>query len=152
LESLLHVPVEFVRAARRSAATELRGVAELALALAALPDEKLEAIHTAYTRASRIATDVQPGPVDAALMTEPAEREVLEAVTKTEPEIRSALGRHAYDEALEAAAQLGPPLARFFEDVLVMADDSAVRDNRLRLLLEVRDALGQLGDFSEIPR
>ncbi|MDX6483893.1 MAG: hypothetical protein QOE95_1664, partial [Gaiellaceae bacterium] len=46
----------------------------------------------------------------------------------------------------------GPPLARFFEDVLVMADDSAVRDNRLRLLLEVRDALGQLGDFSEIPR
>ena len=152
LESLLHVPVEFVRAARRSAATELRGVAELALALAALPDEKLEAVHTAYTRASRIAADVQPGPVDAALMTEPAEREVLEAVTKTEPEIRSALGRHAYDEALEAAAQLGPPLARFFEEVLVMADDSAVRDNRLRLLLEVRDALGQLGDFSEIPR
>jgi glycyl-tRNA synthetase beta chain len=85
-------------------------------------------------------------------MTEPAEQEVLEAVAKTEPEIRSALGQHAYDEALEAAAQLGPPLARFFEDVLVMADDSAVRDNRLRLLLEVRDALGQLGDFSEIPR
>jgi glycyl-tRNA synthetase beta chain len=152
LESLLQVPVEFVRAARRSAATELRGVAELALALAALPDEKLDAIHTAYTRASRIAADAEAGPVDATLMTEPAEREVLDAVAKVEPEIRSALGRHAYAEALEAAAQLGPPLARFFEDVLVMADDSAVRDNRLRLLLEVRDALGQLGDFSEIPR
>jgi glycyl-tRNA synthetase beta chain len=152
LESLLDVPVEFVRAARRSAATELRGVAELALALAALPDEKLDAIHTAYTRASRIAAEAQPGPVDAGLMTEPAEREVLEAVAKAEPEIRGALARHAYDEALAAAAQLGPPLARFFEDVLVMADDSAVRDNRLRLLLEVRDALGQLGDFSEIPR
>ncbi|MDX6448359.1 MAG: glycyl-tRNA synthetase beta chain [Gaiellaceae bacterium] len=152
LESLLNVPVEFVRAARRSAATELRGVAELALALAALPDEQLETIHTAYTRASRIAADAAAGPVDAALMTEPTEREVLEAVANAEPEIRSALGRHAYGEALEAATQLGPPLARFFEDVLVMADDSAVRDNRLRLLLEVRDALGQLGDFSEIPR
>ena len=152
LEGLLDVPVEFVRAVRRSAATELRGVAELALALAALPDEKLDAIHTAYTRASRIAAEAEPGPVDAALTTEPAEREVLDTVAKIEPEIRSALARHAYDEALEAAVQLGPPLARFFDDVLVMAEDSAVRDNRLRLLLEVRDALGQLGDFSEIPR
>jgi len=151
-ESLLDVPVEFVRAARSSAATELRGVAELALALAALPDERLEPIHTAYTRASRIAAEAEPGPVDAGLMTEPAEREVLDAVGKAEPEIGSALARHAYEEALDAAAQLGPPLARFFEDVLVMAEDSAVRDNRLRLLLEVRDALGQLGDFSEIPR
>jgi glycyl-tRNA synthetase beta chain len=85
-------------------------------------------------------------------MSEPAEREVLDAVAKAEPEIRDALARHAYDEALVAAAQLGPPLARFFEDVLVMADDPAVRENRLRLLLEVRDTLGQLGDFSEIPR
>jgi glycyl-tRNA synthetase beta chain len=151
-ESLLAVPVEFVRAARRSAATELRGVAELALALAALPEEKLEPIHTAYTRASRIAAEAEPGPVDPALLSEPAEREVLNAVAKAEPEIRSALARHAYDEALDAATQLGPPLARFFEDVLVMADDPAVRDNRLRLLLEVRDTLAQLGDFSEIPR
>lgn len=151
-ESLLDVPVEFVRAARRSAATELRGVAELALALAALPDERLEPIHTAYTRASRIAAETEAGPVDAGLMSEPAEREVLDAVGKAEPEIRGALARRAYDEALDAAAQLGPLLARFFEDVLVMADDPAVRDNRLRLLLEVRDALGQLGDFSEIPR
>jgi glycyl-tRNA synthetase beta chain len=152
LESLLDVPVEFVRATRSSAATELRGVAELALALAALPDDKLEPIHTAYTRAGRIAAESAPGPVDPGLMTEPAERDVLEAVGKAEPEIRSALGRHAYGEALDAAAQFGPPLARFFEDVLVMADDPAVRDNRLRLLLEVRDTLGQLGDFSEIPR
>lgn len=151
-ESTLAVPVEFVRAARRSAATELRGVAELALALAALPDEKLDPIHTAYTRASRIAAETEPGPVEPSLLSEPAEREVLDAVAKAEPEIRDALTSHAYDRALDAAAQLGPPLARFFEDVLVMADDPAVRANRLRLLLEVRDALGQLGDFSEIPR
>ncbi|MDQ5821904.1 MAG: glycine--tRNA ligase subunit beta [Actinomycetota bacterium] len=151
-EGLLDVPVEFVRAARQSAATELRGVAELALALAALPDERLGPIHTAYTRASRIAADTQPGPVDPALLTEPAERAVLEAVGKAEPEIREALVRHAYEEALDAGAELGPPLAQFFDDVLVMAEDAAVRENRLRLLLEVRDALGLLGDFSEIPR
>jgi len=34
----------------------------------------------------------------------------------------------------------------------VMDEDDAVRANRLRLLLDVRDALGRLGDFSQIPR
>ena len=35
---------------------------------------------------------------------------------------------------------------------MVVADDDAVRANRLRLLLDVRDRLGRLGDFSQIPR
>ena len=37
-------------------------------------------------------------------------------------------------------------------EVLVMDEDPAVRGNRLRLLLDVRDTLGRLGDFSQIPR
>jgi glycyl-tRNA synthetase beta chain len=41
---------------------------------------------------------------------------------------------------------------RFFDEVLVMDEDPAVRANRLRLLLDVRDTLGRLGDFSQIPR
>jgi len=36
--------------------------------------------------------------------------------------------------------------------VLVMADDAAIRANRLRLLLDVRDAVGLLGDLTQIPR
>jgi translation elongation factor EF-G len=43
-------------------------------------------------------------------------------------------------------------MERFFEEVLVMDEDPAVRANRLRLLLDVRDTLGRLGDFSQIPR
>ena len=54
--------------------------------------------------------------------------------------------------ALESGAQLAPAMERFFEEVLVMAEDEAVRANRLRLLLDVRDTLGALGDFSQIPR
>ena len=41
---------------------------------------------------------------------------------------------------------------RFFDEVLVMAEDESVRANRLRLLLDVRDAVGLLGDLSQIPR
>ncbi|HEX6680038.1 MAG TPA: DALR anticodon-binding domain-containing protein, partial [Gaiellaceae bacterium] len=54
--------------------------------------------------------------------------------------------------ALESGARLAPVMERFFEEVLVMAEDEAVRANRLRLLLDVRDTLGALGDFSQIPR
>ena len=55
LEGLLDVPVEFVRAARKSGARELGAVAALARFLAALEDERLEPVHTVFTRASRIA-------------------------------------------------------------------------------------------------
>ena len=45
------------------------------------------------------------------------------------------------------------PLERFFEEVLVMAEDRELQRNRLRLLADVRDAIAsRLGDLSEIPR
>ena len=50
-----------------------------------------------------------------------------------------------FGAAVEAAAELGPLLDTFFEKVLVLAEDRAVRANRLRLLLNVRDTLGRSG-------
>ena len=67
------------------------------------------------------------------------------------PEIQAALQRGRRG-ASRPRRELGAPVDRFFEDVLVMAEDSAVRANRLRLLLDVRDALGLVGDFAQIPR
>jgi glycyl-tRNA synthetase beta chain len=152
LEHLLDVPVEFVRAARRSSAADLRAVAELAKTLADLPDEQLRTIHTAYTRADRIAgKSGDAGDLDPALLAEPAEQEVARVLGEVDPELRAALAERDYDRATRAAAQLGPVLERFFDEVLVMAEDTAIRATRLRLLLDVRDALGLLGDFSQIP-
>jgi glycyl-tRNA synthetase beta subunit len=42
-------------------------------------------------------------------------------------------------------------MERFFTEVLVMDPDERVRTNRLRLLRDVRDAVGRLGDLSQIP-
>jgi glycyl-tRNA synthetase beta chain len=67
------------------------------------------------------------------------------------PGDRSRLDAGDFNAAVEAGAELGPLLDRFFEDVLVLADDRAVRANRLRLLLNVRDTLGRLGELSQIP-
>ena len=153
-EGLLRdVPVEFVRAARAASVPDLGSVARLAQALAALPDKRLEPIHTAYIRASRLGEkEKAAAKLDPSLLTEPAEKEVADALAAVEPEIADALETSDFEAAVEAGARLGPVLHTFFEDVLVMAEDPKVRENRLRLLLDVRDTLRALGDLAQIPR
>jgi glycyl-tRNA synthetase beta chain len=147
------VPVEFVRAARAATVIDLGSVARLAQALAALPDEQLEPIHTAYIRASRLGErEKAAARLEPKLFVEPGEKDVAEALAEVEPEIAAALETADFETAVDAGAKLGPVLHRFFEDVLVMAEDAAVRENRLRLLLDVRDTLRALGDLSQIPR
>jgi glycyl-tRNA synthetase beta chain len=150
LEGLLDVPVELVRAARRSAMTHLGGVAALARALAALDPATLASVHEVFTRAQRIAAGAAPGPVDPERVEEQAERDLAFALEQARPGIAAARDGD-FDTAFDAVAALAPVVERFFEDVLVMAEDEAVRENRLRLLLAVRDDVGALGDFSQIP-
>jgi glycyl-tRNA synthetase beta chain len=153
-EGLLEAPVEYVRAARQASVRDLGSVARLAQALAELPDERFAPIHTAYLRASRLA-EKEEGAADAldpALLIEEAETELVQALERVDPQIAAALDAGDFGVAVESAAELGPLLDRFFEDVLVIAEDRAVRANRLRLLLNVRDTLGRLGELSQIPR
>jgi glycyl-tRNA synthetase beta chain len=152
LENLLDVPVEFVRAARKSGVRELGAVAALARFLAALDDDRLEPVHTVFTRASRIAGSQGNGRVNPELLTEDAEVQLARAVESEEARIAREVEQGDFDSAWEAAAGLAPVVERFFDEVLVMAEDAAVRTNRLRLLAELRNAVGALGDFSEIPR
>jgi glycyl-tRNA synthetase beta chain len=155
LEGLLRVPVEFVRAARAAGLSQLGRIAALSVALARLPERELGAVHTVYTRSDRLAgrheADAAPT-LDGVLLVDEAEKDVVAALDRVAPRIDTAVGEGDFDTALAVAAELGDPLDRFFEDVLVMADDAAVRANRLRLLLDVRDTVGQLGDFGQIPR
>jgi glycyl-tRNA synthetase beta chain len=154
LEGFVDVPVEYVRAARQAGVRDLGSVARLAQALAGLPDERFGPIHTAYIRASRLAEKEEgaAAQLDPALLVEPAEVEVAQALERLDSQLETALEAGDYDAAVEAAAELGPALDRLFEDVLVMAEDTAVRANRLRLLLNVRETLGKLGELSQIPR
>jgi glycyl-tRNA synthetase beta chain len=155
LEGLLDVPVEFVRAARAAPLGELAAVARLARALAEEAEtEAFAQAYTAYDRASRLAgrADGAAASLDPRLAVEPAETALVESLAAAGPRIEAAMAEGDVAGAIEAAAELGPPVDRFFDEVLVMAEDSAVRANRLRLLLDVRDAVGVLGDLSQIPR
>jgi glycyl-tRNA synthetase beta chain len=151
LESLLDVPVEYVRAARASTAPDLGAVARRAQELYGERESPaFEGVYTAYERAHRLAGKAQgeaAGQLDQSLLLEDAERALAEALARVAID-----GNGDLKAALESGAALAPVMERFFEEVLVMAEDEAVRANRLRLLLDVRDTLGALGDFSQIPR
>jgi glycyl-tRNA synthetase beta chain len=143
LEGYLDVPVEFVRAARRGDAEHVGAVAELARFLAT---QDLAAVHEVYTRSVRIVGDkADEEPVDDSLLNEPAERRLAEALRgRPGPEV-------GYEGVFEWAVALAPVVARFFDDVLVMDPDERLQANRLRLLRDVRRAVGRLGDLSQIP-
>ena len=155
LEGLVDVPVEFVRAARAGGVSELGAVAELAATLAAeAPSEDFERAYVAFDRSNRLAgrADGAAATLDPGLATDEAEKALIEALSSASPRIEAAVAERDFPAAIAAAAELGPPVDRFFDEVLVMADDERVRANRLRLLLDVRDAVGALGDLSQIPR
>ena len=155
LEGMLDIPVEFVRAARASGVTELGGIARLAEALAAAADtDAFEGAYVAYDRANRLAgkSDGAAKEVDPKLATDEAELALIQAVAGVSPRISTALEAREFNAALAAAAELRAPVDRFFDEVLVMAEDAQVRANRLRLLLDVRDTVGALGDLAQIPR
>jgi len=153
LEGLIDVPVEYVRAACASAARDLGAVARLAQTLYAERETPaFDAVYTAYDRANRLAgreAESAAPELDRSLLREEAEQALAETLAQVADSVSADGDVRA---ALETASVLGPAMERFFEDVLVMDEDPAVRANRLRLLLDVRDTLGRLGDLSQIPR
>jgi len=151
LESMLDVPVEYVRAARASNAPDLGSLARRAEELFRERETpEFDGVYTAYDRAHRLAGKAQDEAalqLDRTLLVEDAEKALAEALAQVAIESNGDI-----KAALQSGARLAPVMERFFEEVLVMAEDEAVRANRLRLLLDVRDTLGALADFSQIPR
>lgn len=147
LEGYLDVPVEFVRAARRSAADTVGGVATRARVLFALEPDRLAAIHEVYVRSARLAKDAAGG-WDYSTLEDDAEKALAEALDAARPTLTG----QDLDAAVAEAERLAPVVHRFFEEVLVMHENEELRENRLALLIDVRDMVGAaLGDLSEIP-
>ncbi|MCF8504410.1 MAG: glycine--tRNA ligase subunit beta [Caulobacter sp.] len=79
----------------------------------------------------------------------PAEEGALfDALTAAAPKLDAALAAEDFTGAMTALAALRGPVDAFFEKVLVNSDVPEERDNRLRLLMQVRDAMGRVADFS----
>lgn len=81
---------------------------------------------------------------------EPAEIALASAIDTARAGVAEALKRENFEAAMEALAALRGPVDAFFADILVNADDAALRLNRLRLLAEIRDTAGLVADFSRV--
>ncbi|MEP3278936.1 MAG: glycine--tRNA ligase subunit beta [Stappiaceae bacterium] len=90
------------------------------------------------------------GSPDVSLLVEPAEKELADAIEKARQEARTSISAENFQGAMTALADLRAPLDRFFDDILVNVDDPAVRENRLKLLSEIRDATRDVANFSLI--
>jgi len=88
--------------------------------------------------------------VDRALLREAAEAALLDDLTSVEAEVAELRRVRDYAAVLRAVASLKSSIDRFFEQVLVMADDPAVRANRLGLMKRVSDLFGDVADFRKI--
>lgn len=88
--------------------------------------------------------------VDRALLGEGAERDLYTAVQKLLPVVSRHVERGDYAEALRALASARSSVDRFFDDVMVMADDPAIRANRLALLRGLSTAMNQVADISKL--
>ncbi len=94
--------------------------------------------------------EAAPGAVDAARLQEAAEHDLHRALLATEPAVQAALAHNDYARALTALATLKSPVDRFFDEVMVMADDLAVRANRLALLAHLGRLMNSVADISEL--
>ena len=81
---------------------------------------------------------------------EPAELALAAQIAERSPGIRDAAARGDYREAFTGVAALQPAVAKFFDDVLVMTEDTALRDARLLLVATLRDLILGIADISEI--
>src|SRR5690606_9096865 len=94
---------------------------------------------------TRIAEAVDPG-----LFTERAEKALYSAVNQVEKDAAQAIQNQDFAGAMKALATLREPIDSFFEEVLVNDENDSIRANRLALLNRIRQATGQVADFSKI--
>jgi glycyl-tRNA synthetase beta chain len=126
---------------------------QLAAVQAFMPLPEAVALAAANKRIGNILRKAEgqiPHGVDRALLTEDAERDLHTALESLGPRVRDHVQRGDYTEALRSLASIRGAVDRFFDDVMVMAEDPAIRANRIALLQGLSEAMNQVADISKL--
>ncbi|WP_307980638.1 glycine--tRNA ligase subunit beta [uncultured Senegalimassilia sp.] len=113
--------------------------------------ETFDNLATAYARANNLRKPELGEDVDDALLTDP-ERALAGAVATAEQAVAAALESDDFAAALSQLAALRAPIDGFFADVMVMDEDAALRDNRLRLLNRFVAVFANVADFGKMAK
>jgi glycyl-tRNA synthetase beta chain len=84
------------------------------------------------------------------LLQDEAEQSLFNALDNARQKVAPMIGVRAYAEALNTLADLKEPIDHFFDEVMVMADDDDVKNNRLALLSEIRALFLDVADISRL--
>jgi len=148
------LPKDVIAAVISASADRIPDVERRAVALEKLkgkPD--FEPLAAAFKRVENILKKSSPpatASVDPSLFDHAAESTLHEACQAVTRQVDRLMARGDLDSALGAIAGLRGPVDAFFNDVMVMAEDEAVRRNRLALLGAISAIFGQIADFSQI--
>ncbi|QYJ86214.1 glycine--tRNA ligase subunit beta [Shewanella mesophila] len=113
--------------------------------------EQAQALAAANKRVSNILAKVEgelPAAIDDNLLVEGAEKTLAAKLNELQPQLAPLFAAANYQEALSLLANLRESVDTFFEDVMVMADDEALKNNRLALLSSLREQFLHAADIS----
>ncbi|MDH0866415.1 glycine--tRNA ligase subunit beta [Mitsuaria sp. GD03876] len=124
---------------------------EAVRAFASLPESA--SLAAANKRVGNILKKVEgelPTQVTPALLTEAAEKALADALAGVKPQADTLFEQHDYAGSLKALAALKAPVDAFFDDVMVNAEDPALRANRQALLRQLHEAMNRVADLSRL--
>ena len=112
-------------------------------------DENVELVQ-AYTRMYNLVKDVEYTGVNSDLLKEDAEKALFEAASKASEASLAAWEANDYTAVVAVPANLVPAINKFFEDVMVMDKDEAIKANRLQLVRLAYSVMAIIGDISAL--
>ena len=109
-----------------------------------------EEVYNALNRVLRILPSDAPETVDATLLQDDAEKQLDARITEAAPAIKQCIQARDYTKLLTHLATLQPAIDTFFDEVLVMAKEPALRSNRLALLNQIGRNIYAIADLTKI--
>jgi glycyl-tRNA synthetase beta chain len=101
-------------------------------------------------RIANITAGQETGRIDPGLLEHDAEKRLAALASEVGAQIDELISQRQYRRALESFAGMAPELEHFFDQVMVMVDNEAVRRNRMSLLRRIGDAVKQVADVTKI--
>ena len=113
-------------------------------------EETFTILAGSFKRVRNIIKDHQKDKVNDSLLCEDAEKALYTAFLEVAAEAEPMLKARDYQQAMAVILKMKEPVDRFFDDVMVMADDEQIRNNRLGLLTAISHLFLRIGDFSKM--
>jgi glycyl-tRNA synthetase beta chain len=134
--------------------TGMDSIVDVKAKVAAFSDLKkqpyFEPLAIAFRRVASILDKKVDGEVDPGLLNEPAEKQLYEAFLKLRDPVLNHISSKEFSKALQKMGEIKPSVDDFFDNVMVMVEDPALRANRLCLLRDISGLFSGLADFSKI--